>query len=530
MKLRRKLIVLQLVVMVIVGFATAVWMALFVTRSMPLMEHGIRTETRSCLLAVQREVRFALAAADREALLESLARCSIRPDQDAAVFVRDLRGQVLASIGKIGSRPLPTFPHAPRAKPTVLRRDREFWAVAVVKFEGKPLGTLWARFSAAKVHQWQQTITGLAIGALLLVMFAGWASVRYALRFTQPLRAMISYVHDVAAGRLERRLDVTATDELGELASDLNKMTKRLHESRRELSDISHQAGMAKVASSVLHNVGNTLNSVGVCVDVITSTAKESKVPTLEKLAELIKAHEHDIEHFVRDDPKGSRFPEFLKVLAERIAHERGLFLRESDSLRRHVEHIAAIVATQQKLSHRSSSIERVDLDEIISTALDMVGETLKKHAITVQRDIDELGMLALDRHALLQILVNLFSNALDSLKVIDRRRELSIFAQAVDETSFVIGVADNGVGIISEHQQLVFQHGFTTKKTGHGFGLHSCANQAATMGGSLICESAGEDKGATFLLTLPLAREIGYVELASGDTEHREQASDRDG
>jgi signal transduction histidine kinase len=70
------------------------------------------------------------------------------------------------------------------------------------------------------------------------------------------------------------------------------------------------------------------------------------------------------------------------------------------------------------------------------------------------------------------------------------------------------ISVTDNGVGIRPEHLTHIFEHGFTTRKDGHGFGLHSGAIAAKEMGGSLAVYSAGPDQGATFTLSLPLHQE----------------------
>jgi signal transduction histidine kinase len=72
---------------------------------------------------------------------------------------------------------------------------------------------------------------------------------------------------------------------------------------------------------------------------------------------------------------------------------------------------------------------------------------------------------------------------------------------------AMVIAVIDTGVGIPPENLERIFSHGFTTRKDGHGFGLHSCALAARDLGGSLQGESAGPGQGATFTLTLPLTQ-----------------------
>jgi signal transduction histidine kinase len=71
-----------------------------------------------------------------------------------------------------------------------------------------------------------------------------------------------------------------------------------------------------------------------------------------------------------------------------------------------------------------------------------------------------------------------------------------------------LIEVIDTGVGIPPENLERIFSHGFTTRKEGHGFGLHSCALAAKDLGGSLHAESAGPGQGATFTLTLPVTQQ----------------------
>jgi signal transduction histidine kinase len=84
------------------------------------------------------------------------------------------------------------------------------------------------------------------------------------------------------------------------------------------------------------------------------------------------------------------------------------------------------------------------------------------------------------------------------------RRMVIRIAPAGTDRTR--ITVTDNGVGIPPENMARIFNHGFTTKKDGHGFGLHSGANAAKEMGGSLTAHSDGPGKGATFTLELPTA------------------------
>jgi signal transduction histidine kinase len=104
-----------------------------------------------------------------------------------------------------------------------------------------------------------------------------------------------------------------------------------------------------------------------------------------------------------------------------------------------------------------------------------------------------------------LQILVNLISNATRAMEAVtDRPRRLTLRLQA-SGASLRVCVRDDGEGISPENLTRIFAHGFTTRKTGHGFGLHSCALAARQMGGILTAQSEGPGKGATFTLEFPV-------------------------
>jgi signal transduction histidine kinase len=108
-----------------------------------------------------------------------------------------------------------------------------------------------------------------------------------------------------------------------------------------------------------------------------------------------------------------------------------------------------------------------------------------------------------------LQILVNLIHNAKYALDASGRAdRQLTVRVGLARENWLEVKVADNGIGIPAENLTRIFSLGFTTRKGGHGFGLHSGANAAKEMGGTLQAQSDGAGKGAQFTLELPLANE----------------------
>jgi signal transduction histidine kinase len=355
---------------------------------------------------------------------------------------------------------------------------------------------------------------------VLLLWIAALAySIVFSRAFVSPIRAMMDFSRTVADGSLSKRIDIDAPGELRDLRDNLNQMTadlerreherkldaQRAEEMQRELLSVSRMAGMAEVATGVLHNVGNVLNSLNVSVSVIGEQVRGSKVDALAKSVEMFVGHPGGLPAFL-DTDKGRILPGFLSSLSKRLASDNDKLLDEIGSVTRNIEHIKSIVAMQQSYARPTGVLERVPLATLIDDALRMGEASFSKHGIEVVRQYeDDASVVTTDRHKLLQILINLISNARHALK--DRaappqRLTVSVRRDAANTT---IAVHDTGVGIAPENLSKIFQHGFTTKKGGHGFGLHASANAARELGGTLIAESAGVGCGATFTLTLPI-------------------------
>nr|WP_058542120.1 ATP-binding protein [Pseudomonas fluorescens] len=280
----------------------------------------------------------------------------------------------------------------------------------------------------------------------------------------------------------------------------------RMSQVQTELHAKSRQAGMAEIATTVLHNVGNVLNSVNVSAELVSSQMRTSKAQGLGKVAQLLSEHVHDLSDFLTRDHKGKMLPDYLLKLAKMVTAEQQGIIEELGQLTKGIDHIKTIVAAQQSYAVAVSIVETVPVAELIDDALRMSAGLLAREEVTVVKEIDDLPLLPLDRHRMLLILVNLINNAKQALDgVIDRSRCVTFGASLADGAVLRITVADNGNGIAPEHLTLIFSHGFTTRKDGHGFGLHSCALAAQEMGGSLSVRSDGVGQGATFTLDIPL-------------------------
>jgi signal transduction histidine kinase len=278
----------------------------------------------------------------------------------------------------------------------------------------------------------------------------------------------------------------------------------RLSEMHRNLVEASRQAGMAEIATGVLHNVGNALNSVNVSAGVVTERLHGLRVASMSRAAELLEEHTTNLAGFLTTDPRGQQFPAYLKALASQLTKEREAVLAEMDTLCQSVEHIKAVVSMQQRHARSADVAELLPVPELLDDALRLHALSFERAGIQVRREYAQVPPVWVDRHKLLQILVNLLGNARHALAASGREDKRLTVRVAVVGERLRIDVVDNGEGIAPENLERLFTQGFTTKKDGHGFGLHISALAAEEMQGSLSCASAGRGQGATFTLELP--------------------------
>jgi len=277
---------------------------------------------------------------------------------------------------------------------------------------------------------------------------------------------------------------------------------ERVH---RQLLDSSRLAGMAEVASNVLHNVGNVLTSVNVSASLVAECVKNTKIAGLGRAAALLKEREKDLIAFLTSDERGRKLPSYLAHLAEHLQASQGLALKELGTLRDNIDHIKETVAMQQSYAKLCGVAETIAVTTLIEDSVRMNAAALARHGVCVCLEVDaDVPAISVDKHKALQVLVNLIRNAKYACHESGRADKLVIVRAQLAERSVRISVIDNGVGIHPDNMGRLFRHGFTTRKNGHGFGLHSGALAAKELGGTLTAHSEGPGCGATFILELP--------------------------
>lgn len=278
----------------------------------------------------------------------------------------------------------------------------------------------------------------------------------------------------------------------------------------QQLMNASRQAGMADVASSVLHNVGNVLNSINVSTDTLLKTLKKPMVGDVCRIASMLHEHQDNLQEFLTADSKGKQIPSYLGLVAESLSGSHQAIQGELDSLVKKVDHIKQVIMSQQDIARAANIREPASSEDLMEQALLMALPEPEKYHIHIMREYHPVPSIMTDRHQVLQVLVNLITNAKNAMvEHTDSVRRLTLrIGMFSDRRSFArFEVVDTGGGIKPENLSKLFTHGFTTRKAGHGLGLHSAAIVAKNLGGALHAQSAGEGQGATFTLDLPMVQ-----------------------
>jgi len=322
---------------------------------------------------------------------------------------------------------------------------------------------------------------------------------------------------------IQARLEDRVTQRTQELISSNERLTEEMT-TRTELSqkliESSHAAGMAEVANNVLHNVGNVLNSVNVSASLIRESVRGSEVADLLQVLEMIEDRQDELGTFLTRDPRGAQIPAYFQYATQLLQEERQALMHRSNELCRNVDHVIDIIATQQSYSGLSGLNQEVAIDDLLEDALQINGARIAAQDVQVSRDFSGDTTITVDKQKVLQILINLVKNAVNALNDVVSDEGDETVAEAAKQEGFEpqlcltivrnedtiqIQIRDNGIGIESENLARIFQHGFTTRPSGHGFGLHSAAIAATELGGSLNVKSDGPGQGAEFHLHLPV-------------------------
>ncbi|MGD9645814.1 MAG: ATP-binding protein [Pirellulales bacterium] len=543
---------LNLLLAVTAGTALCMSCAVFVTNDLRMMrsakaDHlmGLADTLGAC--CVDELARGDLPSASK--VLDSLEA------HPSVVFasLHDPTGKVLATYhGPRATRKLPAPQPQPRG--AYFTEDGHLGVSSLMDLDGQPLGSVYLHAGLNDLRA--ESLHYLRVVALVMLASLS-ASILISNRLqrlvSEPILRLTRTAQQISAARdYAVRVEKGADDELGTLCDEFNRMLERIAQSEKELQEArdlleqrvdartaelsranlklsreiaerrraeeelvtlheqlieaAHRAGMAEIATDVLHNVGNVLNSVNVSCTLVAERLRTSSVPQVQRLAELLNEQAERLGEFLTTDPRGQQVPEFLNLLAEELRVERESLLEEVGALAHNIDHIKQIVTMQQSYAGVSGVVEAVSLEQLFDDAVRLHAPWIAKYQVEVVRQFEPLPEVRLQKQKLLQVLVNLLQNARDALLESGRSDlRLVLRINRTPHDTVRLEVADNGIGINDENLTRVFSHGFTTKVGGHGFGLHASANAVHQMGGQLSVASDGPGTGASFTIELPL-------------------------
>lgn len=291
------------------------------------------------------------------------------------------------------------------------------------------------------------------------------------------------------------------TSELNQRNRELKQTLQDLEATREELVEQAHKAGMADIATGVLHNVGNILNSVNTSSALIDDTLQKSKISGLEKANEMLRENLDQIEMFFSNEGKGRKLLDYYLKLEEPLKQEHQKIIKLSERLSQKIRLINEVIAAQQSYATITTNSGTYNLAELVDEAIMLNAGSAERHDIHIEKNYRSSVPVVCQRTKLIHVLVNIYNNAKEAMAAVfeeDRKLIIDLW----DDDEFVyLSLSDNGHGITKENLGKIFNQGFSTKAEGHGFGLHSSANYIKEMGGEISVESDGEGKGAKFVL-----------------------------
>ena len=480
MPIRRKLtlvIMLTCTVVLVVAFAALLLFHALSSRSQYIKDLSVLGDI------IAHNAAPAVAFNDSEGGAKTLDGLSGRSDIESATLTL-LTGEHVTQFDRSG-------PHDPKDEIGLLQGYKiignDVLLASPIFLDGSRLGTLYLRADfrptlSTLMSLYGGILAGVLFVSLLLVLLLASRSQRL---FTGPILHLAEVLQQVAErGDYSLRATRSTSDEVGDLTTAFNGMlsqiqlrdaalqaarneleqrveqrTTELETVHAQLLDTSRRAGMAEVATSVLHNVGNVLNSVNVSCSVISENVRRSRISSLHKATKLMQNHAENLGLFLTTDPTGRKLPEFFVRLCRRLSDEQTATLAELRSLDQNIEHIKNIVSMQQ--SYANNNVARVHeslpMATLLEEAVRLTGSNRPIRAtgaVRIERHYADIPVVTIEKHKTLQILVNLLRNARDS--VIESRRSFPCITLRIgiaEEDSLVrVSVTDNGVGIAGEN------------------------------------------------------------------------------
>ncbi|MCG8334853.1 MAG: sensor histidine kinase [Proteobacteria bacterium] len=287
--------------------------------------------------------------------------------------------------------------------------------------------------------------------------------------------------------------------------SNLLQAYEKLDKQSSEVGQIFYKAGMADATVDVIHNIGNSINSVLTSADLIGRILQHSKIEELIRINDLLEANSDNLIEYLAQDGKGSKIIEYMRILGSSLVDDLFSCQNEIKHIRDSGFKIEKILHAQRIYLETDNVMEDFNVVTTIEGALRLQASFLEQFSIQVVKLFKEHDILSVNGHQskLISVLLELFKNSVEAMSSNHAGNRMLIVTLLRDKNMVVIEINDNGEGIHQDNFRAIFNHGFTTRENRYGFGLHNCANYIGEMGGKIQLVQSSEKDGTTFRIEL---------------------------
>ena len=222
--------------------------------------------------------------------------------------------------------------------------------------------------------------------------------------------------------------------------------------------------GRLEIVETILHNIGNAVNSVTVGINVLQENLVGNQLmDDFFAFADVVKAHQEDWVDYIKDDPKGQQVLPFIIALAADFTNQHRETVETLERVSERVTHINDIISTQKSSNLPGISWKNINLQKAILSALRLQQDSIDKRGIKIHVDCENAPEeIRIQESQFHQMLVNLFKNSIEAIDELAQAGGLSetplIGIKAYISEDFVcLDITDNGVGIAQKHLKLIF-------------------------------------------------------------------------
>ncbi len=374
------------------------------------------------------------------------------------------------------------------------------------------------------------SISGVVLAAGLLIAFF------FSRLFLLSTRTLSRGVKRISQGDLDSVIDVDKVfgAEFKQYARAFNDMTAKLRKSYHALEEYSRslekkvaertqelkkaqnklvrqarEAGMAEMAVGVLHNIGNAITPAKVGTSLVLRKLKESPIRTgIDPIFQQLQQELTNPGSIPEEERR--RVLDIVRLLPEGIRTEYDTIIDELERIRAKHEHIESVISLQMRYARLVGTTEVVDVNNLLEDTLRILEEALRNRNIVVEKHFAPLPPVSIEQARLIQIFINIIKNAyeaMDSPQITEKRIVITTWHEKTPEDQVAVSIKDTGMGFEPHLAEQLFRFGYTTKESGSGFGLHSCANYLLANHGHITARSEGKGKGAEFIVRLSVRR-----------------------